>query len=63
MVLPIPPWYLAPLGRRLDLSRMQTNIPKKEFGDGPQEVALTGTWACTQLRLGSISSTPTGPAI
>jgi hypothetical protein len=33
------------------------------FCDGPQEVALTGTWACTQLQLGSISSTPTGPVI
>jgi hypothetical protein len=52
-----------PLGCRLNLSRLQTSIPKKEFGGGPQEVASTGTWACTQLQLGSISSTPTGPVI
>jgi hypothetical protein len=25
------------------LSRLQTSIPKKEFGGGPQEVASTGT--------------------
>jgi hypothetical protein len=53
----------GPLGCRLDLSRLQTNIPKKEFGNGPQEIVSTGTWAYTQLQLGSISSTPTGPAI
>jgi hypothetical protein len=53
----------APLGCRLDLSRLHTSIPKKEFGGGPEEVASTGTWACTQLRLGSISSAPTGPII
>jgi hypothetical protein len=53
----------APLRCRLDLSRLQTSIPNKEFRGGPQEVASTGTWACTQLRLGSVSSTPTGPII
>jgi hypothetical protein len=53
----------GPLGCRLDLSRLQTSILKKEFGNGPQEVASTGTWAYTQLRLGSDSSTPAGPAI
>jgi hypothetical protein len=53
----------SPLGCRLDLSRLQTSIPKKEFGGGPQEVASTGTWACTQLWLGSVSSTTIGPVI
>jgi hypothetical protein len=52
-----------PLGCRLNLSRLQTSIPKKEFGGGPQEVASTGTWACTQHQLGSVSSTPTGSVI
>jgi hypothetical protein len=45
------------------LSRLETTIPKKEFGGGPQEVASTGTWSCTQLQLGSVSSTPIGPVM
>jgi hypothetical protein len=33
----------APLGCRLDVSRLDTNIPKR-VGNGPQEAASTGTW-------------------
>jgi hypothetical protein len=35
VVQPIPPWYLTPLGCRLDLSRLQTSIPNKELAMAP----------------------------
>jgi hypothetical protein len=35
VVLPTPPWYLRPLGCRLDLSRLDTSIPKKELVTRP----------------------------
>jgi hypothetical protein len=44
VALPTPPWYLAPLGCSLDVSRLDTSIPKK-VGSGPQEAASTRTWA------------------
>jgi hypothetical protein len=31
VALPTPPWYLAPLGCRLDVSRLDTSISKKEL--------------------------------
>jgi hypothetical protein len=43
VVLLIPPWYLAPVGCRLDVSRLDASIPKR-VGNGPQEAASTGTW-------------------
>jgi hypothetical protein len=49
VALPTPPWYLAPLGCRLDMSRLDTSVPKKELVTGPQEVVSTGTWTCTQI--------------
>jgi hypothetical protein len=33
----------GPLGCRLDVSRLDTSIPKRA-GNDPQEVASTGTW-------------------
>jgi hypothetical protein len=38
-----PPCYLAPVGCRLDVSRLDASIPKR-VGNGPQEAASTGTW-------------------
>jgi hypothetical protein len=35
VALPTPPWYLAPLGCRLDVSRLDTSIPKKELVTRP----------------------------
>jgi hypothetical protein len=43
VVLSTPPWYLAPVGCRLDVSRLDASIPKR-VGNGPQEAASTGTW-------------------
>jgi hypothetical protein len=43
VALPTPPWYLAPLECRLNVSRLDTSIPKKELVTRPQEVASTGT--------------------
>jgi hypothetical protein len=43
VALPTPLWYLAPLGCRLDVSRLDTSIPQR-VGNGPKEAALTGTW-------------------
>ena len=63
VVLPTPLLVPAPLGCRLDMSRLDTSIPKKEFCPGPQEVASTRTWSCSQLHLGSVSSTPIGPIV
>jgi hypothetical protein len=37
VALPTSPWYLAPLGCRLDVSRLDTSIPKKELVTQPQE--------------------------
>jgi hypothetical protein len=34
---------LVPLGCRLDMSRLDTSIPKR-VGNGPQEAASTGAW-------------------
>jgi hypothetical protein len=59
VMLSTPPWYLAPLGCRLDVSRLETSIPER-VGNNLQEAALIGTWACTQLQLGSVSSTLIG---
>jgi hypothetical protein len=36
VVLPTPPWYLAPLGCRLDVSRLYTSILKKELAMAPK---------------------------
>ena len=33
-------WYLAPLGCRLDLSRLDTSIPRKELVSRPPEGSL-----------------------
>jgi hypothetical protein len=52
----------GPLGCRFDVSRLDTSIPKR-VGNGPQEVASIGTWTCTQLQPGSVSSTPVGPTV
>jgi hypothetical protein len=54
---------LGPLGCRLDVSRLDTSIPKKELVTQPQEVVSTGTWACTKFWLESVSSTPIGPTV
>jgi hypothetical protein len=62
VALSTPLWYLAPLGCRLDVSRMDTSIPKR-VGNSPQEAASTGTRTRTQLQLGSVSSTPIGPIV
>jgi hypothetical protein len=35
VVLPTPPWYLTLLGCRLDVSRLDTSIPKKELVTRP----------------------------
>jgi hypothetical protein len=35
VALPTPPWYLTPLGCRLDVSRLDTSIPKKELATAP----------------------------
>jgi hypothetical protein len=40
--LPTPLWYLAPLGCRLDASRLDTSILER-VGSGPQETASTET--------------------
>jgi hypothetical protein len=31
-----PPWYLAPLGCKLDVSRLYTSIRKKELAMAPR---------------------------
>jgi hypothetical protein len=36
VVLPTPPWYLAPLGCKLDVSRLYTSIRKKELPMAPR---------------------------
>jgi hypothetical protein len=59
VMLSIPPWYLAPLGCRLDVSRLDTSVPKR-VDNNPHEATPTGTWAYTQLQLGSVSSTLVG---
>jgi hypothetical protein len=52
-----PPWYLAPrLGCRLDVSRLDTSIFERVVNN-PLETASAGIWICTQLQLGSVSST------
>jgi hypothetical protein len=43
VALPTLPWYLAPVGCRLDVSRLDTSVPDR-VGSGPQETASTGTW-------------------
>jgi hypothetical protein len=50
---------LGPLVCRLDVSRLDSSVPER-VGNNPQEAAPTGTWACTQLQLGSVSSTLVG---
>jgi hypothetical protein len=62
VMLLTPPWYLAPLGCRLDVSRLDTSIPER-VGNNPLEAASTETWAYTRLRLGSVSSTPIGSPV
>jgi hypothetical protein len=42
VALPTLPWYLAPVGCRLDVSRLDTSMPDR-VGSGPQETASTGT--------------------
>jgi hypothetical protein len=42
LALPTPPWYLVPLRCRLDVSRLDTSIPKR-VGNNSQEAASTGT--------------------
>jgi hypothetical protein len=59
VILSTPPWYLAPLGCRLDVSRLDTSVPER-VGNNPEEAARTGIWAYTQLQLGSVSSTLIG---
>jgi hypothetical protein len=41
VVLPTPPWYLAPMGCRLDVSRLDANIPKR-VGNGPRRQPRLG---------------------
>jgi hypothetical protein len=36
---------------------------RKSWCLSPQEVPSTGTWTCSQLQLGSVSSTPIGPIV
>jgi hypothetical protein len=40
VVLPTPPWYLAPVGCRLDVSRLDCNIPKKNV----DQKLISGAW-------------------
>jgi hypothetical protein len=35
VVLPTLPWYLAPVGCRLDVSRLDASIPKKSWERPP----------------------------
>jgi hypothetical protein len=41
LVLPTLPWYLAPLGYTLDVSRFYPSVLER-VGNDPQEVAPTG---------------------
>jgi hypothetical protein len=57
------PWYLAPrLGCRLDVSRLDTSVSERVVNNS-QEAASAGIWTCTQLQLGSVSSTPIGSPV
>jgi hypothetical protein len=40
VALPTSPWYLAPLGCRIDVSRLDTSIPKKKLVVRPLEGSL-----------------------
>jgi hypothetical protein len=56
-------WYLGPrLGCRLDMSRLDTSVSKRVVNNS-REAASTGLWTCTQLQLGSVSSTPIGSSV
>ena len=50
------------LGCRLDVSRLDTSVSERVVNNS-RETASAGIWICTQLQLGSVSSTPAGPVI
>jgi hypothetical protein len=56
------PWYLAPLGYGLDVSRLDARILKKELVTCPPRGNLNRDPACTQSWQGIFSSAPIGSA-
>jgi hypothetical protein len=56
------PWYLAPLGYGLDVSRLDARILKEELVSWPPMGNLNWDPTCTQSWVGIFSSAPIGSA-